>query len=271
LARRGWALVQDDAAFVEEVLAEVQRRLQNGRAPASRPLEKIVEDATVNRYCHLWHAACGADGTLRQRRAFGELQRYLYPIALYRAKHDQHIVEESTQEALVNVWQHLDQVVEPGSFARWAGAIVSNQVKAKFREQAQKIGGVEGEEATWQAREITEADTSTPLSTSLWVRGEPEGAGTEARGIGGRPDFSASQRPMMTDEMRAKIEAAIEHCLRSEQQRAVIIGLFFDEGGFKEVAEALHTTPQNVSVLKSRALKRLRECEEFLWVLEELL
>lgn len=71
--------------------------------------------------------------------------------------------------------------------------------------------------------------------------------------------------------MRAKIEAAVEHCLRSEQQRAVIIGLFLDEGSFKEVADALHTTPQNVSVLKSRALKRLRECEEILWVLEDLL
>jgi hypothetical protein len=80
LAKRGWELVKDEAAFVEEVLAQVQFRIQNSR----RRLEKIIEDATVNRYGYLWHAACGANGTLRQRRAFTELHRYLYPIALYR-------------------------------------------------------------------------------------------------------------------------------------------------------------------------------------------
>jgi hypothetical protein len=80
LAKRGWELVENEAAFIEEVLAEVQFRIQNSR----RSLEKIIEDATINRYDYLWHAACGANGTLRQRRAFTELHRYLYPSALYR-------------------------------------------------------------------------------------------------------------------------------------------------------------------------------------------
>ena len=258
LAKRGWELVENEAAFIEEVLAEVQFRIQNSR----RSLEKIIGDATSNRYGYLWHAACGAEGTLRQRRAFTELLRYLYPIALYRAKYDQYLAEESTQEALISVWQHLDQVKDPGSFARWAGTIVSRQVKAKFREQARKVVEEESGEVTWQFKEI--------LVTDLWVHRGVEGTGTAMRGIGNRPELPANQGPKMTKEMRARIEAALRRCLRSKRQQAVIIGLFLDEKGFKEVADALGTTLQNVSVLKSRALKRLRECEDFLEVLEDL-
>jgi len=259
LAQRGWELVEDEAAFIEEVLAEVRFRLQNSR----RSLEKIIENATTNRYGHLWHAACGANGTRRQQQAFRELHRYLYPIALYCAKHDRHIAEESTQEALINVWQHLDQVRDPGGFARWAGTIVSRQVKAKFREQARKVVEAESGKVTWQVKEITEAD--------LRDRGGTEDVGIETRRISGQPDLSASQEPRMTDEMRARVEAAIRHCLRSKQLQAVIIGLFLDQKSFKEVADELGKTPQNVYVLKTRALKRLRKCEDFLKVLEDLM
>jgi RNA polymerase sigma factor (sigma-70 family) len=259
LAKRGWELVKDEVAFIEEVLAQVQFRIQNSR----RSLERIIEDATINRYGYLWHAACGANGTLRQRRAFIELHCCLYPIALYRANHDQYLAEESTQEALISVWQHLDQVKDPGSFARWAGTIVSRQVKAKFREQARKVVEKESGEVTWRFKEILVAD--------LRVRRGVEDAGTTMRGISNRSELSTSQGSGMTKEMRAKIEAALGRCLRSTQQQAVIIGLFLDLKSFKEVADALGTTPQNVSVLKSRALKRLRECEDFLEVLEDLM
>jgi len=258
LAQRGWGLVQDEAVFVEEVLAEVQARLPNNR----RPLEKIIEDATVNRYGHVWHAACGAAGTLRQRRAFTELHRYMFSIALYRANHNQRIAEESTQEALIKVWLHLDRVREPGSFARWAGVIVSNAVNQALRRQTEKIGGTNGE-ITWQAKEIDEAD--------LQPGGAAEGTWPETRGIGDQPGSSpASQKAKITDEIRARIEAAIKACLRSEQQQAVIIGLFFEQKGFKEVADELGTTPQNVYVLKTRALTHLRECEVFLEAVEDL-
>jgi RNA polymerase sigma factor (sigma-70 family) len=258
LAKRGWELVKDEAAFIEEVLAEVQFRIQNSH----RPLEKIIEDATINRYGYLWHAACGANGTLRQRQAFTELHRYLYSIALYRANHDPYLAEESTQEALISVWRHLDQVKDPGSFARWAGRIVSNKVSKQLEKLTRKVVEDESGEVTWQPKEIPVAD--------LGVYRGVEDAGTAMRRIGNRPELSTNQGPKMTEEMRARIEAALRRCLPGKQQRAVIIGLFLDQKSFKEVADALGTTPQNVSVLKSRALKRLRECEDFLEVMEDL-
>jgi RNA polymerase sigma factor (sigma-70 family) len=259
LAKRGWELVADEAAFIEEVLAEVQFRIQNSR----RSLEKIIEDAAVNRYGYLWLAACRANGTLRQRRAFTELHCYLYPIALYRANHDPYLAEESTQEALFSVWQHLDQVKDPGSFARWAGTIVSNKVKKQIEKLARKVVEDESGEVTWQFKEILVAEP--------WVHRGVEDAGTAMRGMGNRPELPASQGPEMTKEMRARIEAALRRCLRSKQQQTVIIGLFLGEKSFQEVAAVLGTTPQNVSVLKSRALERLRKCEDFLKVLEDLM
>ncbi len=259
LAQRGWELVEDEVTFVEEVLAEVKTRWQNAR----RPLEKIIEDATLHCYCHLWHTACGADGTIRQRRAFTELHRYLYPIALYRAKYDQYIAEESTQEALFSVWERLDRVRDPGSFARWAGVIVSNAVRDHIRERARKVGKDESGKYVWEFKEITEADLPA-------YRGMDD-AGAALWGMDNRPGSSTGQGPSMTEEIRDRIEAAIRRCLRSKQRQAVIVGLFLENKSFKEVADTLGTTPQNVSVLKSRALTRLRECEEFLSALEDLM
>jgi RNA polymerase sigma factor (sigma-70 family) len=259
LAQRGWTLVQDEAVFVEEVLAEVQARLPYAR----RTLEKIIEDATVNRYCHLWYATCRVGETVRQHQAFTELHRYLYCIALYCAGHDPYIAEESTQEALINVWQHLGQVRDPGSFASWARMIVLREVRARFRKRGRKVEEMGNEETTWQVKETSEAD--------LRVRGETEDADREAWEADRQPGRSTRQEPKMTDEVRARIEAAIESCLRSEQQQAVIVGLFLDEKSVKEMADELATTPQNVYVLKARALQRLRECEEFLEALEELM
>ncbi len=261
LARQGWELVQDETAFTREVLTQVQLRLrcmhpvQRNR----RPLEKVIEDATVNCYGHLWHAACGADGTLRQWRAFKELHHYLYPIALYRANYDVYVAEESTQDALISVWQRLDQVRDSGSFARWAGVIVSNEVRGKLEKRTQK---------GW---EISVTDLRRPDHSERQRANEAGGWGPELQEIEDHPSqLVVSQKSKMTDEMRASIEIAIRGCLRrSKQQQAVIIGLFLNEKSLKELADELDKRLNNIYVLKTRALARLRECQEFLKVLEE--
>jgi RNA polymerase sigma factor (sigma-70 family) len=261
LARRGWELVQDETAFTREVLTQVQLRLgrMHPRQRNRRPLEKVIEDATVNCYGHLWHAACGADGTPRQWRAFKELHHYLYPIALYRANYDVYVAEESTQEALIGLWQSLDQVRDPGSFARWAGVIVSNKVRRELEKRTQK------------GREISITDLRRPEHSERQPAREDGGLGPELQGIGDHPNqLMASQKPRMTDEIRARVETAIKGCLRrSKQQQAVIIGFFLNEKDLKELADELDKRLNNIYVLKTRALARLRECQEFLTALEE--
>lgn len=259
LADRGWGLVRDEGAFIEEVLAEVQRRQQRSRLPP----DKIIEHATINRYCHLWHEACQANGTLRQREALRELHRYLYRVALHYAGDDEYIAEESAQMALINIWRSLDDVVDPGSFLGFARMVVRREVIAQLKKRARPGEETEDGEPAWEPREITEAD--------LTFRGESEDAGSGMRGIGDRSDSSTRQGPEMTEELRDRLKAAIRQCLDNEKQQEAIIGLFFEEASGKEMAGALHTTPTYVSVLKGRALERLRECEDFLILLEDLL
>ena len=79
-----------------------------------------------------------------------------------------------------------------------------------------------------------------------------------------------SSASIFTSKMRAQLEKAIRQCLRSRQQQTVLIQLFLDEKSAKEVADALGRRPADVYVLKCRAIKRLRECGEFLAVLEDL-
>jgi RNA polymerase sigma factor (sigma-70 family) len=262
LERRGWQLVQDEAAFVDAVQAQVQLRLnrmQPGRENR-RPMDKVIEDATVNCYGYVWHAACAANGTLRQWQAFGELQRYLYPIALYCAHHDYYVAEEGTQEALISVWQHLDQVRDLGSFARWAGAIVSNQVKKKLGERRRRNG------------EITQADLPSPQVVEAQGHGESRNVEAELQHIHSRSTpLVEAPKLGIADEIRARVEAAIRRCLRrSKQQQAVIISHFLKTKGLKEVADEMDRKPESIYVLKTRALASLRECKDLLEVLEEL-
>lgn len=259
LADRGWGLVQDEGVFVEEVLAEVRRRRQQSKLP----LDKVIKHATVNRYCHLLHTACQSSDVLRQRRALRELYRYLYRVALYRANGDEYIAEESAQEALVNIWRALENVVDPGSFLGFARITVSREVTAQFEKRSEEIEETDSGEPARKPREIPEAD--------LTFRGGVEDADLGAQGGGGRFDPAARQGPEMTDEMRDRLEAAIRECLDNEQQQEVVIGMFFDEASGKEMAGILRTTPAYVYVLKHRAVEYLRECEEFLVVLEDLL
>ena len=253
LAQRGWTLVQDERAFAAEVEAETQARLLYAR----RPLEKVIEDATINRYGHIWYAACrGEQGSERQRVAFIELHRYLYTAALYCAGYDPQIAEENAQAALINVWQHLEQVRDPGSFARWAQMIVINEVKAAYRREKDRAQTAGDDIPIRRFREV-------PVSALMRGDDDDDDPLASAQASYPPPDLPT------TDEARAHVEAAIRRCLRSRQQQAVIIGLFLEERSVKQVADQLAITPQFVYVLKARALKRLRACVEFLEALEE--
>lgn len=253
LANRGWQLIDDDTAFIEEVQVEAQARL----AYARRPIDKIVEDATLNRYGYVWHTACRAAGTLRQRRALEELHRYLYSVARHFAHGDPLVAEESAQEALIDAWQHLDQVQDPGAFMHWASMIAYHRTMRKINEGTQVVEN-DGESVR-QSREVSETD----LASQADATGDTELTSAYDQSARSEPP------PAMTAELRARLEAVINQCLGG-QQPAVIIGLFLDDKSAKEMADELGTTPANVWVLKSRGLQKLRECQDFLDVIEEL-
>lgn len=255
LAKRGWQLVKDEPAFIEEVQLEAQSRVLAG---VRRPIDKIVEDATLNRYGYVWYNACCAAGTLSQRRALEELHRYLYSVARHYTHGDTPLAEDCAQEALVNAWQHLAQVQDPGAFMRWASMIVYHQVVRKLKEGTQVVDNA-GENFR-QSREISETDLASPATAP----GDDELTASQDQPTRIEPGTS------MTPQLRAKLEVVIHQCLGG-QQPDVIIGLFLDDKTAKEVADELGTTPANIWVLKSRGLQKLRECQDFLNVIEDLL
>ncbi len=240
---RGWLLAEDITSFVKEVIVEVQYRLEHMRPiqRKRRPLKKIIKDATLNCYNQLWYTACGDEGSFYQRQAFEELFQYLYPIALYQANHDQPIAEECSQEALVAVWKSLAQVKDSGSFSRWAGVIVTNLVHKRTKDKIHK--NQEISEIDLQLSR-TEINAVLPLSTN-------------------------QETPTITTETWIMIEGSIKNCLkRSQLQQSVIIKHFIEQKGFKEIANELDKTTDNLYVLKTRALTSLRKCQEFLDLLE---
>lgn len=233
LANRGWGLVRDWNGFIEEVINEAEKRLKQGGRRLSE--KKIISNATVNRYAHLWHHACGADGTFWQHQAFEELHLYLYRIA-YQMCHNPDLAEQSTQTALINVWQYLKKVNEPGSFPRWAGMIVTREVlKLVSREEREMPLPDEGDEGD---------DSSIP-------------------------DGILDNLIIWPNRLK-KLEEVIRGCLRSKERQAVIFEILFKDKTLPEVAEALNKTLTAVYSLKSKALLQLRECQTLLTFVKKI-
>ncbi len=263
LASRGWGLVHGEAGFAEKVLTEVEAR---PTVAWPRPLAAIVEQATIKCYGRVWYAACRAIGTSRQQRALEELHSFLYRIAFNRVDRDEYLAQECAQIALVRAWKNLDQVEDPGSFMWWALRVVNNVVNRQLTSGKRKVTDTTTGEVAWAEVEITASDVQF-ANRSVSTEGDLEDLTTMVQLNGPSDD----QEPTMTDEIRAKLEAAIRACLENERHQAVIIKTFLDSKGRQEVAAELGTTPEIISVFKQRALKYLKECEDFLAALEELL
>lgn len=255
LAERGWELVEDEDDFAEEVFEEFQRRLElmTPVARSRKPLVKVIEDATVNRYNHIWYAACGADGTIRQRQAFTELHNYLLPIALYRANHDQEIAREGTQEALIIVWKNLSKVRDPGAFARYAGMILGREVGRKLKKALQR------REKEMPESELQHGDESDGEESDI----------SRHSSKGGHVRQELTVLSTFPEEQREEVEDVIKHCLkRSKQRQEVIITRFLDDKTVNETAEELGKKPSDVHLLTHRAKEGLRKCKKFLELME---
>ena len=81
-----------------------------------------------------------------------------------------------------------------------------------------------------------------------------------------------SLSPRLSDEAVRYVGARHSTMPRPEcDQQRVIIEIFLNERSVKETADLLSLTVGNVAVLKNRALRTLRDCEEFVSALEDWL
>ncbi len=234
LANQGWTLVEDWDAFVAEVRT-VAEASASGAALRPRPgdtLRRRAERAVVRAYCPHLYAACREGRGPRADRAFDELGRYLHAVARARTR-DAEAAESAAQRALEIIWRRLDDVREPWAFLGYARVVLVRELGALGRaDETPRLVALR--------RDDVEAEGVSPADP--------------------RADEACAEAETAAQD--GPLRRAIRDCLRSAAQAETILRLFLDGESVTAVARALHTTPANVWVLKSRALARLRKCDK---------
>lgn len=250
LAKRGWQLVQDEKAFAGAICLEVQLRSLEG----AEQQRVAIERATIRHYCVILYAACSDSGSPRQRRAFKELQEYLYPLARYRM-HGADLAEDVTQQALVKTWENLAACENPGSFLNYAALILIHEISDHFRKAYKR------DKESGEYFKVEATQTEMQYHDSEDDAGEP-GAST-------RDPSDRNLEHLFADKTRQLWFPIIEQCVENRQYRAVIIELFFANKAYKQISDDLGISVGNVYVYRNRALKILRKCEAFKRFFEE--
>jgi RNA polymerase sigma factor (sigma-70 family) len=245
LEKRGWELVSNFDRFATRVLAAAQSRAS---AAGMEGIERNLERETIRLYSSVLYQSLQVERSTAYRRVLEELWTYLFPLALYKTR-DEELAKECIQRTLIKVWQKHDQCSDPERFLGWAKVVLLNEIRMYFREEK-------------GAREIPETD----LDIQETQPGEQILATLHTT--------NGSQRPLENGVVQMETVQRLRDVLRvtlhSEAQSLVIEGLFIHNMGVKAMAETLGTNPSNVYVLKSRALKRLRQDEQFVQLLAEL-
>ncbi len=253
LAKRGWTLASNVEEFAAHICYELEPRWKGG---ASALDQKTIERATMHQYCFVLHAACGEKDSARQQRAFEELWPYLNQVARFKT-HRSDVAEECAQQALENIWRHLDQCQDPGRFLNWCNLILVNVIRDHYRKNWTRIETDEGEK--WVRKEIGEGELET-----------------EGAVVAGSPMENTDSTVETTriaeatgDQFRARIITAIRTCLKNETHQKVIIETFLNNKTSKQLVEELQLKPNNIQVMKFRALRKLHDCPDFLRIYEQ--
>ncbi len=250
LQRRGWTLVSPEE-LLPRVIEELRARFSDVGAIPSNAIQR----ATVRCYARALFDACGKDATQAQQRAFEELWDYLYPRAVYRL-HDANAAQDATQQTLVKIFQKRAMCRDTGNFLRWGEQILVREIIERFREQYE--------------RRLTERGIEyVPHEIGFEDLGENvNGESKQSEETLADPKQDTPEAAF-TEPMRDALVAALRACLKNERQVHVIVGLFIEDKSFLEVAEQLQTSPLNVQVIRTRALKKLRECTEMQRLIED--
>jgi RNA polymerase sigma factor (sigma-70 family) len=216
--------------------------------PPSQPTTvEYVRRRAISIYCAqgLHPAVLGRLGPPAQQRAFEELGRYLYRVALATWRD---LAQDITQETLVVLYEKAQDCRTPEAFLAFA--------LQKQRDTAKKW--LRSVRHTQSLDELLETD---PF-------GEPRATATTT---------APASNPATETIDRELREAVVQRLrtLRAESGRAgrqleAVWLRYVQEMSLEECATVLETTPANVSVLLNRGLERLRSDATLLTLAEEL-
>jgi len=222
----GWNPGRDTPGLQQGILA----------APLTVGQAQTLEHTVMRCYCAHWYAACRSADAVRQHNAFAALHAYLFHKAIYVAvvryneerAYAEQIAADSAQEAILIVWQKLNEVKEPGSFLAYAKLVVTRNMLRKL----QKEGDMDSLDAE-DAPDV--ADNRQP------------------------PAIAAED---VQDEAQRQVEEAIRRCLDNEAKFQVIVEHLLNNKTLKQVADLLGKKPGDVRQIKRRSLAQLQKCEE---------
>ncbi len=189
----------------------------------------------VNLYCENWYEACNSEGD-RRARAYTELARYLYD----RAQHkygNQEIAQEITHEAIILVAEQLGNCQKPGAFLAFALLKLWNAATTHFRQRDRQL-----ERTELLSEQIDNIDGPT----------------IELESANASPEESAIATDLTTT-LLGRIGELMQQAPRARDQFKAVLLKFLYAYHDEEIARELGTEVQNVHVLRSRGIKRLRE------------
>ncbi len=164
------------------------------------------------------------DAIRRFRQAIEQHRDRVYTLAYYHLGNSQE-AEDVTQEALVRLWEHWEEVGSRQSPRPWLIRVTRNLCIDRHR------------------RARRNQETFTALD-------DPETLEVQAADPGPAGAYEAV-------EIRARLESAIQQL--EEPQRSVVILREIEELSYLEIAEALDLSIDQVKVTLHRARKKLRK------------
>jgi RNA polymerase sigma factor (sigma-70 family) len=219
LARHSWQLL-DRAEFARRALAH----LRGGAA-------SDAQRAATHAYALALHAACaGRDGVEQQNRAYAELFRYLYDIALQRYPNAH---EEIAQRALAHTYITFDRCRQPGAFLAFAIQQLLDTARSLRREPPARSLAEPGGEAGVELGELLADERQTDPSDAV-IAGE----------------LQARFAQLAAEFLRVHPRAA--------RQFDALRLKFIDGLDDQTIAEQLGNSVRNVYVLRARAIEKLR-------------
>ncbi len=203
-----------------------------------------------------------------QAEAFQSLGRYLYQVAynLVRDRAQLHdLAEESTQEALVTIWQSLDGVEDPDRFLSWAARVVINKVYDACR----RLGVGIGEQTAEGPADRLARRRRVPLARQDSLDAVHESGAQLQDVVADQPEAGPDARYARRELVELLSDGIARHSALSEQSKIVLIRGFLNDWDDGMLAAALKTSRSNVHTIRSRDLSHLRDDADFLRLLDE--
>lgn len=215
LARYGWILLERKE-FVERVMTCIES------GEVTEPWA-----AAIHVYCRSLYTACsGGEGHTRQDIGFRELQRYLYDLSHREAPEFTTDARcEVVNEALLRIWQRMNEYRSPGAFLAIAALELRNAIRP------------------WWSRQIT-----LPLDTILEYPNRSQSVNPELMVLDGE----------RKGQVRDCFDRVLLHHPRARQQLEAVWLKYIV--GLDDVAISAHLGKPvaSIHVLRSRGLNLLR-------------